>query len=164
MEQPLMGDGTGGSGASAEPFNVIFCDDIRREASGKDILIGVYSAEMVFATVPTMVGVSIWIQLRTAGNGVVGAWVRVTDPTGNTAGQTRVDVLVGSAAGNPGGTTGALSMPPLPISVMHAGAINVYWSAGGNDFALIGEKRVTIGPAASGTAPPFAPRPPAAPA
>lgn len=164
MEQPLTGEGGGVLEPSAEPFSVVFCDDVRREITGKDILIGVYSGDIRLPTVPALLGVSLWIQFRTIGNGVVSARVRVTDPAGNTAGETKIEIPVGGAAGTPSDNTGSLGMVPLPISVMQAGAISVYWSVGGNDFALIGRKRITIGPVATLTAPPSAPRPPAPPA
>lgn len=164
MEPPVMGEGVGGSGPSAKPLNVIFCDDVRREVTGKDILIGVYSADIVLPTVPVLFGVSLWIQFLTGGDGVVSAKLRITDPAGNTAGETAVEFPVGGAAGNPGGTSGAMALAPLAVSVVQAGAISVYWSAGGNDFTLIGQKRVKIGPVATVTAPPPAPRPPVPPA
>lgn len=154
-----MGEGTGGSRPTVEPFNVVFCDEVRREVTGKDILIGVYSSDIVVPSVPMLIEVALWIQFHTAGDGVVSAKVRVTDPVGNTAGQTTIEVPVGGAAGNPGGTTGAMAMAPLSIGVMQAGAIHVYWSVGGDAFTLIGQKQVRIGFAASATAQPSAPRP-----
>jgi hypothetical protein len=34
--------------------SVVFCEDVRQEASGKEILIGVYSDSMLFSQFPTM--------------------------------------------------------------------------------------------------------------
>lgn len=40
---------------------VVPCDDVRQEANGKEILIGVYKGTMVFETYPAVSGVVYWI-------------------------------------------------------------------------------------------------------
>jgi hypothetical protein len=43
-----------------KPKFAIFCDDIRREFNGKDILIGVYSGGMILKQLPAPVAMAIW--------------------------------------------------------------------------------------------------------
>jgi hypothetical protein len=42
------------------PGGIIFCDDIRTEASGKDFMIGIYGGNMVFQTLPVTVP-NLWV-------------------------------------------------------------------------------------------------------
>jgi hypothetical protein len=44
--------------------SVIFCDDIRVEANGKPILIGVYPTNLVPGALPQAMSLSIWVRLR----------------------------------------------------------------------------------------------------
>lgn len=39
----------------------IVCDDLRREENGKEILIGVYSGDIVFPQLPSTMRVCVWI-------------------------------------------------------------------------------------------------------
>jgi len=39
----------------------VFCDDIRREDNGKELLIGVYSGDIVFPHFPGRVNLCIWL-------------------------------------------------------------------------------------------------------
>jgi hypothetical protein len=43
---------------------VVMCDDIRRELTGKDILIGVYSGPMVVASFPAQVSSAFWLDVK----------------------------------------------------------------------------------------------------
>ena len=46
-------------------INCIFCDDIRTEQSGKEILIGVYTGDLVVPKLPwKMMGLSVWMQIE----------------------------------------------------------------------------------------------------
>lgn len=41
----------------------LICDDIRKEVSGKDILIGVYSSDIVLGSFPATIPFAIWIEI-----------------------------------------------------------------------------------------------------
>lgn len=41
---------------------VILCDDIRREISNKDILIGVYSGDIVVPAFPALINAAFWLE------------------------------------------------------------------------------------------------------
>ena len=45
--------------------SVIVCDDIRKEVTGKEILIGVYSGEIVLRSFPNQFPASLWIEADT---------------------------------------------------------------------------------------------------
>lgn len=44
---------------------VIVCDDIRKEVTGKEILIGVYSGEIVLPSFPSWFPASLWFEIET---------------------------------------------------------------------------------------------------
>lgn len=43
---------------------VLFCDDVRDEVSGKQLLIGVYNGEMHVAKLPAEFGLCIWARIE----------------------------------------------------------------------------------------------------
>ncbi len=42
---------------------VIICDDVRKENTNKDILIGVYSGDIILPSFPSELALAIWIEL-----------------------------------------------------------------------------------------------------
>lgn len=42
---------------------VIVCDDIRKEVTGKDILIGVYSGDIIVQDIPATISAAFWFEL-----------------------------------------------------------------------------------------------------
>ena len=59
--------------------SAIICDDVRKEANGKDILIGVYSG-IIVTSFPCDLILSIWIQHNTIGAGEVPLAVKLVGP------------------------------------------------------------------------------------
>lgn len=49
--------------------SVVLCDDIRREISGKDILIGAYAGSIVVAQWPFALNIAMWIEYEPAAIG-----------------------------------------------------------------------------------------------
>lgn len=47
--------------------NVIICDQIRKEDSGKHLLIGVYPNNIQFPSFPAKIDLSVWVQFRDSG-------------------------------------------------------------------------------------------------
>jgi uncharacterized protein DUF6941 len=46
-------------------FNsIVVCDEIRTEITGKDILIGVFSGEILVTSFPTVIGVAFWCEVE----------------------------------------------------------------------------------------------------
>jgi hypothetical protein len=44
---------------------VIVCDDIRKEVTGKEILIGVYTGEILVSSFPSWFPAALWIEIET---------------------------------------------------------------------------------------------------
>jgi hypothetical protein len=43
--------------------SVVFCDDVRKEITNKDVLIGVYSGDIVVSSLPCVINTAIWIEI-----------------------------------------------------------------------------------------------------
>lgn len=60
-----------------EIHSAIVCDDIRREINNKEILIGVYTGDIIVADFPTMLTLSLWIEASTPEAGPIPVHMRV---------------------------------------------------------------------------------------
>jgi hypothetical protein len=49
--------------SSVRVESVVFCDDVRKETTNKDILIGVYAGDIVVASFPAVISSAIWIEI-----------------------------------------------------------------------------------------------------
>ena len=128
-----------------EPYAVLFCDDIRRESNGKEILIGVYSGDIVINQVPNIIALSLFIQVKVPDNkGKHKNKIKLIDPSGNKAGETVLNQEVTESSTEAKGRIMAVSMPTLPITIAQPGFVKVFWSYGDDNFIMIAEKRIVI--------------------
>jgi hypothetical protein len=51
------------SSSSIRIESVVFCDDVRKEITNKDLLIGVYSGDIVVASFPCLINAAVWIEI-----------------------------------------------------------------------------------------------------
>lgn len=47
-----------------EIVSALICDDVRREANGKEIIIGVYGSAVYVPTIPSAIALAVWTRLR----------------------------------------------------------------------------------------------------
>lgn len=62
----------------------VFCDDIRDEASGKQIIIGVYGAEMFVPPLPINLQLSLWVRVQGIDPGNHSFSIKIIGPSGPT--------------------------------------------------------------------------------
>lgn len=67
----------------ADVSAVIICDDVRKENTGKDILIGVYSGAVNVQAYPTAFRAAFWIEMEPEGTGRVQCEFSIATPSGN---------------------------------------------------------------------------------
>jgi hypothetical protein len=72
--------------ARIKPLCAIFCDDIRREDNGKELLIGIYSANLQLSVFPASIILSVWVPFERTGVGKVPIEFRLIGPDGMTLG------------------------------------------------------------------------------
>jgi hypothetical protein len=66
--------------ARINPLSAIFCDDIRREDNGKELLLGVYSGSLQVPILPAPVMLSVWVPFERSGIGKVPIEFRLLGP------------------------------------------------------------------------------------
>ena len=103
-----------------KPIHAVFCDDIRREVTGKEILIGVYSGNMLVPRLPAPIVLSIWVPFsRTAESvGEIPMEFRLLDADDRPIGYGSVQITVSDAT-----EIGSLSLPALGVMLNHAGSL-----------------------------------------
>ena len=97
-----------------KPIHAIFCDDIRREVTGKEILIGVYSGDLLVSRFPAPVVMAIWVPFERVGNaeGKIPIEFRMLDAVDNnrSLGYGSIEIALSNVS-----NVGALSLPMLAM-------------------------------------------------
>ena len=121
-------------------INALICDDVRKEANGKDILIGVYSGNISVKKVPANIMLSAWINLQIEEPGEFNFEVRVIDPSGRTI----VDGKIGLKAKEKHDTA-SISLPKFSIMAQSMGKLKVQIRKRGGRWQTIISKDLVIG-------------------
>ncbi|SRR6266851_1506864 len=128
---------------------VIICDDVRREQNGKDILIGVYSSDIVVPSLPFGLNLALWFEYKAPVIGQNTIFVQISyngQPRGKF--HATVEVTVQNVG---------MAFPPFPLNSDSAGDLVIEYSRTGTEWTEIKRKRVLVGNVASLTrvAPPL---------
>ena len=65
-----------------DPINVVLCDEVRREETKKEILIGVYSGDILIPSLPAIISLTLWVHCKTHGRGRTKREVRIISSDG----------------------------------------------------------------------------------
>ncbi|HMB11451.1 hypothetical protein [Saliniramus sp.] len=119
-------------------INAVFCEDIRREDNGKDMLLGVYGGDIVIARCPIRVGVSLWLQYVSAPAkaGETGIHLRL-----RFEGHDEPVSQIGLPFMEEGETT--LALRGMPVAINGSGVLLLEYCLPGQDWVEIARKRVT---------------------
>lgn len=125
----------------------VFCDDIRVEANGKHILVGVYGVDLVPSALPAVFPIGLWIRFWGIPEGRHQFHLRLLNPSGE------------ESAGFGGDTEVVRSDAPtifavsgLPVNVNEFGDIVVQFAFDDEEPIEVGRLKVSPPPA---TAQPF---------
>ncbi|MCC5979849.1 MAG: hypothetical protein JJU21_17455 [Salinarimonas sp.] len=134
-------DSTEAPGADFPAFrlmNAVFCEDIRREDNGKDMLLGVYGGDIVAARCPIRVGVSLWLQYVSAPvrTGETGIALRL-----RFEGHEKPVSQIGLPFMEEGEAT--LALRGMPLEINGSGTLLLERRLPGQDWEEIARKRVT---------------------
>jgi hypothetical protein len=104
-------------------ITALVADDIRREASGKEIIIGVYTARIILAGVSAEGGMVLAISLlfESLGIGDIPIQLRIMGPSGESVGM--MNALIHSEESNVSGQINALSFAGMPVPIQSEGNI-----------------------------------------
>lgn len=106
-------------GARIEPLCAIFCDDIRREDNGKELLIGVYTGSIQLPVLPAPVMLSVWVPFERSGIGKVPIEFRLLGPDGRMIGYGTLELNFTETEY----TVGSLPLRGLTAMIMGPGEI-----------------------------------------
>ena len=146
-----------------EPIYVIFCDDIRREFNGKEILIGIYSGDIVVPQTPSPMVLGVWIPFRRIGTGTVPIEYRMLDGgTNRVLGYGTTNLTLNDST-----EVGSFNLPGLSMIFTQPTTLEFQLKQYDEPWNTIGSIPVRVGPipihaAPSATAPPSSPPPNAA--
>jgi hypothetical protein len=142
------------------PLHVVFCDDIRREITGKEILIGVYSGNLLVNGFPAPVVLATWVPFLRVENsiGKLPIAFRMQGENNRTVGYGSMEVTLTNTS-----ETGALSMPTLAIVLQGPGNLIFQLQQYDEPWQTVGtlkvEKRPESATSSSVPSPPPSPLP-----
>ena len=116
--------------------SLLLCDDVRKEASGKDILIGVYSGSIDVTAYPAMFPLMLWIEFEPEKLGDSPIRVQIDTPSGNPPIKFSAEMEVVIVE------TSVLIMGPLPITVERDGEILISMQFGDGPMEVVKRKQV----------------------
>lgn len=121
--------------------SVIICDDARREDNGKDILIGVYSGDIIVPSFPAALGLSFWFEYSFDRPGVQDIKFRVVTDRGTELFGVGFKVQVEGQ-----NQSGSFSVGPVAIPMTDPGVLSVQMQQGEDDWSTLKSKIVRKGP------------------
>ncbi|MCK9552252.1 hypothetical protein [Aquamicrobium sp.] len=129
----------------ADISTVIICDDVRKELSGKDILIGVYSGTVNVPAYPTTFPAAFWIEIEPEGAGSIHCEFTIATPSGNPPMKVGFDLDVVEAG------TAVFVMGGVPLTLERDGDIVISAKIGNADETVVKRKSVKRVPLAAST-------------
>lgn len=117
-------------------ISVVMCDDLRKEITGKDILIGVYGGSINVASYPTHIQVAIWMELEVPEIGQFPGHIKIETPSGNPPIDVRFNMEVKE------GNTGIVALAGLPVALERDGDIIISAKFGSGEMTEVRRKLV----------------------
>jgi hypothetical protein len=125
---------------------VIICDEIRKEVTGKDILIGVYGGKILVRTIPATIPIAVWMEIEAHDVGIIQFELKVGQPGEQRLAEVELELSVSSHARDI-----ALGTPTLPCLISRDGVIEVsIRDPGEAEWTVVKTKRVAMRPASAG--------------
>lgn len=121
--------------------DAIFCDDVRPEASGKQILIGVYPNDLVSHVTPSTFPLALWIRLH----GLKASSRKFELKLKSDDGATDLD-LSGELFGHEAGGPSVIALGGFPVSVQAATTLRAFLAIDGEDATEIATLPIKVSP------------------
>ena len=125
---------------SADVLSVLLCDDTRREENGKDIIIGVYTGNVLVDRLPADLVLCLWIYFAVAGAGDLKREIRVINPSGEPIAGANISVTISGD----GEGFGAITLRNMPLHLDRSGFYTFQWRKPKSRWTTILEKRVDV--------------------
>lgn len=124
---------------------VVACEDIRREYSGRAILIGVYATILWIPSLPRDVQISWWLLSKPEIFGEIEVEVRVVGPNDSILHQETLHLEIEEISKG-----GIIRINRMPLQLQAEGQIALQWDAGEKDWETLKELEVKIRPPKEG--------------
>lgn len=111
-----------------EIITSVVCDDIRREDTGKDILIGVYSGDILVPRFPANINLAVWLHVRPSKAGEAKFDFRLVGPHDVQFVQGHGEVTFGAVG------PGSISLAGLPAPVQVPGELRLLFRQGNEEW------------------------------
>ncbi|MCC0013847.1 MAG: hypothetical protein H6881_08220 [Rhodobiaceae bacterium] len=130
---------------STKVESIILCEDVRKEITNKEILIGVYSGNIVVKSYPTMLRLNLWVELLPDSIGERSLHLKVDTPSGNPPIEIDFKMDVNDQI-----TPGAVTIPKLAMNIERDGEIVISFKENDGEWAVVKRKKVMRGVVMSG--------------
>jgi hypothetical protein len=122
----------------------LFCDEVRKEHNGKEILIGVYPGSILMPSLPTPLLISFWLYLQPNKVGELKLEFRVLGPD-----ESVLVYFEGAAEFSTADDTGSFSFPRIPMRIEKECILQFQWRLPRGDWETLAKKPVNINRSAS---------------
>lgn len=130
--------------------NAVVCDDVRKEMSGKDILIGVYASSMNISSLPAQLNLCFWMEIVPKKSGNLSMEFKLETPGKHPPTQLRIDATIGDVESSFG-----IFTPQITVIVTEDGEFKLFARPLGQEkWRIVKRVKVTY-KAVSFNAPPF---------
>ena len=101
----------------------LLCDDARKEDNGKEVLIGVYTGDVLVSEFPAQLVVCLWLLTETEAAGEIEKEVRAVGPDGKTitSGLFHVSIL------RDGKGSASFALTKMPLLIEKKGKLKFQW-------------------------------------
>lgn len=118
---------------------VVVCEDVRKEANGKEILLGVFSGGVLLPSVPATIVLAFWVHFDAKETGEVALQFRLMGPA--RAQLALLDARMEVAKAGPG----AIFVPPVPVHVQVPGTLSLEMNESGGRWQTLKTVGVEVG-------------------
>jgi hypothetical protein len=123
--------------------NVIFCENVRAELSGKYTLLGASAPELTVlnSAIPATISGAVFVTGIPQQSGQFSVEIRITDPD-------KIKILDGKLEGNfSGAGMTSLAVGPVPVTINKGGLYTFEWSFDGKKWTTLETVNILIAPA-----------------
>src|ERR1043166_8335033 len=106
-------------------ITAVIADDIRTEASGKEIYVGVYTDNMIMIAVPDaepVIRLAASVIFEALDAGQIPVHINILGP-GQSEGGTNIRGKITAAERSPPNTPASITLPPMPVAIRAGGEI-----------------------------------------
>jgi hypothetical protein len=112
--------------------SVILCEEVRREITTKDILLGVFPGDIASQGFPAQIPVAFWFSFKPSASGNMEFELRLLDQTNAALIELKSEILVGDNLG-----PAAFFTPPLRLQVVKPSKFRLQMRQGGAGWKTI---------------------------